>query len=324
MLRRNNQQQTQAQAPAAQGAAQQNTSRYNTLIQPAHVEYDRQTSALRLGFGHGQFRGFGMIDLSPVFEEKRGMEAKKGESVFNYNDKMMVRITAQDAIVLRKQLAAIRSRTVEETVLNTSANKSITLISDPFSVCDLPEQYKGTCIGIITSEMKDGATDPLEYIWVCEHVEYEVYDNCHITSSEIFMDIFDAYLLNVIAHCTSGQFVSAGAATQAYGGAPAAASNGGTTTRTGFRRRAGTETQTDAAAGDNMGGETEQDASQPANEQQAQSSGTTARSNAMAQARAARAQSSTPAAESAPVATASVADFLEGFDGSDVEDAPKF
>ena len=329
MLRRNNTNQNAAnnnQAPA--NGQQQGGDRrsYNTLIQPAHVEYDRYTSALRLGFGHGQYRGFGMIELTPVFEEKRGAEAKKGESLFNYNDKMMVRITAQDAIVLRKQLAAIRNGVVEETILNTSANKSITLLARPFDVCDLPEQYQGTRIGIISSELKDGASEPLEYIWVCEHVDYEIYENCNTTSSEIFMEIFDSYLGNVISHCTSGQFVTAGAAVQAYGNsAPAGAAAAGQRS-SGFRRRSTSEAAQGGDNGDNMGGEADQGAAQQADAGRSPSGDSTARSNGMAAARAARQQQaqSTQSDTQAPVATASVSDFLEGFDENDQEEPAKF
>ena len=321
MLRRGNNNNAQQQ-PAGQQATQATNRTYPTIIQPAHVEYDRYTSALRLSFGHGQYRGFGVIDLTPVFEEKRGAEAKKGESLFNYNDKMMVRISAQDAIVLRHQLKAIAAGEIDETVLNTSANKSISLVSRPYDICDLPEQYKGTRIGIISTEMKDGAADPLEYLWTCEHIEYEVYQGLVVTSSDLFIEIFDTYLQNVIKYCTGGEFVASAAAVSAYGGSAASSTGGSSQPRSSFRRRGGEEAaQTNSEpqeTGDNMGS-TE---SQPA----AQRSAPVERSNAMAAARAARQQSvttTTTTSEPAVVTSGgSVGDFLNGFDQE--EGAEKF
>ena len=321
MMRRNTN--NNAQQPAAQQPAAATANRtYPTVIQPAHVEYDRYTSSLRLSFGHGQYRGFGVIDLAPVFEEKRGAEAKKGESLFNYNDKMMVRISAQDAIVLRLQLQAIRSGEVAETVLNTSANKSISLVCSPYEICDLPEQYKGTKIGIISSEMKDGATDPLEYLWTCEHVEYEVYEGKTVTSSDLFMEIFDNYLQNVIKHCTSGEFVASAAAVAAYGGS-SAGGNGGAAAqpRSSFRRRGGEESSAPTEqqeSSDNMGNASE---TAPA----ANRSAPAERSNAMAAARAARQQGASAATTTEPAVVTSggsVGDFLNGFDQE--ENTPQF
>lgn len=80
---------------------QQNRQAPKTTYTSAEFQsYERQFTALAFTLANGR----GLINLSPIFDEFVGKDPKRGDSVYDYEDKMNFLIDAQAAIQLRSGL----------------------------------------------------------------------------------------------------------------------------------------------------------------------------------------------------------------------------
>lgn len=83
--------------------AEKNTKPQTTYTNGYYTSYDREFSSMSVTFGGGD----GLLQLSPIFDEFIGKEPKKGDNVYNHDERMTFGINAGLAVAILEGISGI-------------------------------------------------------------------------------------------------------------------------------------------------------------------------------------------------------------------------
>ena len=307
-----------------------NGDKKHAYYQKRFTIYDNLNSALSFGYAYANFSHFGYLEFAPVKDDKRGKEAAKGESIYDYENRQMVSLVAQTAIVARAALESVLTGDADEVSipLTKDGSKFLSFCKTLAVYGDEALPYEGAISPLTVAVVSQGEEKQYEILNV--FVEREIYA-INNGAEKVFgcpeLELLIKFLDNCINHATTGTFTDAVAAVSIFGGKAAAPAEERTPppnsagVKRGTALRGGSASRTTGAAptGSRLGARTSTAAQAPTDTEEAEAPQQTASTgNRFAAARGAGqvAHTAAPVEEE----SASLDDFVSSLGGDDTPD----
>jgi hypothetical protein len=197
-----------------------------SFYQSRFAIFDNNNSAMRVGFAYSSFNHFGYIEFAPVLDAKRGKEAAKGESIYDYENRQIASIMPQTAVIALMAFNQVLSGEADEVSipLNKDGSKFLsfcnTLAVYGEGALPTPESVSPMTIALV------GTANDVQYEILNVLVEREMYSVNNGETKVVGcpeIDLMLKFFENCVNHATTGTFTDAVAAVSLFGGSKAAA-----------------------------------------------------------------------------------------------------